>query len=200
MTATIIDCAQRSPEWFAARLGRPTASCFADVMAGGQGKMRWAYMRRLAGEIVSGLPAEDYRNAAMDRGNEMEAEARAFYAMTLNVDVEQVGFIANGRVGASPDGLVGDEGMLEIKTENPAALIDRLLNDALPTEHVLQCQGSLWVAERAWIDLVAYYRGMPMWRRRIRRDENAIKRLELGVSIFLEELDALVAKVKGYGT
>lgn len=200
MTVEVVDCVQGTPEWHEARLGIPTASEFATVMASGksntESKTRALYMRKLAGELITGLPREEYRNAQMDRGNEMEAEVRNLYAMATNDEVVQVGFLRNGRKGASPDGLVGSAGMVEIKTQVPHLLIERLLSGEVPPEHMAQCQGNLWVGERDWIDIVIGYTKMPLFRRRIMRSSLYIARLELAIDIFLEELDALVAKVK----
>ena len=199
----IIDCEQNSPEWIAARLGRPTASMFATILAKGKdGKSpsvtRKDYMRKLAGEIVTGEPAENYSNGYMERGHAMEPEARRAYAFMRDVDPQPVGFIVNGRAGASPDSLVGSGGLLEIKTKTPARLIECMERDDAPPEHVAQIQGQLWVAEREWCDLVVYFTGMPLVVHRVKRDEAYIVRLRSGVAAFCEELHALVERVRGY--
>ncbi len=210
MPVEIVDCTQGSPEWFTARLGLPTASEFATVMASGRAgmpsKTRSDYLKDLAGEIIWGVPRESYRNASMDRGNEMEAELRERYDQQNVLDggekALQVGFMRNGRKGASPDGLVGDVGMVEIKSQVPRLLIERLVSGEVPPEHMPQCQGNLWVAEREWIDIVIGYQhdpsvpSPPLFRRRIMRSEPYIARLKLATEVFLEELDALVARVK----
>ena len=117
MTVEIIDCEQGSPEWYQARLGIPTASCFKDVKAQGEGKVRSTYMRRLAGEIITGQPAETFRSPEMERGSRMEDEARANYIFGWNnTRPTRVGFVRRAYVGCSPDALLGDDGVLEIKT------------------------------------------------------------------------------------
>jgi hypothetical protein len=194
----IIDVEQGSEAWHSARCGMVTASCFSDVMAGGQGKVRDLYMRKLAGEIITGAPANYYTNANMERGNAMEDEARKMYSLEENSDVEQVGFMTNNcgphTVGASPDGLIGKSGMLEIKTQEPHLLIDRHRGNG--DMHMAQLQGCLWIAEREWIDLWVYWPKMKPWKQRVRRDENYIARLKVGVESFIEELNVMA---KTYG-
>lgn len=198
----VFNCEQRSPEWFACRAGIPTASEFSTVMAsgksGGPSVTRAKYMRQLAGEIITGEPMESYTNAFMERGRMMEEEARNFYAFVADAPVVQVGFLRNGDKGCSPDALVGDAGMVEIKTAAPHILIEALMRDEPPPEHKAQCQGNLWVAEREWIDLELYWPKMPTMVKRLTRDEPYIKVLDLAVRIFNEELQALVAKVRAY--
>lgn len=197
----IHDVVQGTPEWYAVRCGLVTASCFSDVMAGGAGKVRDLYMRKLAGEIITGDVQEKFSNSHMEHGNAVEDEARKMYQMLANTDVTQVGFIETNhgkyRVGCSPDGLVGDVGMVEIKRQGPHLLIDRMRNGAGDT-HMPQLQGSMWIAEREWIDLVCYYPKMPLWRQRVRRDNNYIERLKVGITAFCEELDQLVDWVRRY--
>lgn len=199
----IIDCPQNTPEWLEARRGLPTASNFATVLAsgkgGGESLTRKKYMRELAGEIITGAVAESYSNGHMERGHVMEAEAREMYAFAHDAEIQLVGFIKNGRKGCSPDSLVGADGMAEIKSKLPHLLIDVLERDRLPPEHVAQCQGGLWVAEREWIDFIAYWPKLPLFVKRVYRDEDYIAKLAEEVDRFNAELDALVEKVRGYG-
>lgn len=206
MTVQIINCAQRDAEWYAARLGKVTASRFSDLMAGGQGKSRDLYLRQLAGEVIAEVPAESFSSAGMEHGTAVEPEALAFYALAMNTEVQPVGFgllgagpreneKLVGRVGASPDGLVDDDGGVEIKRQAPHLLIERM-RDGFGDLHTLQLQGNMWVFERQWWDLCCYYPKMPLWRRRFKRDENAIARLRLGVEVFLEDLDKLVDQIR----
>jgi hypothetical protein len=160
---------------------------------------RRAYMLKLAGEIITGLPSENYSNQAMDRGHVMEPEARDLYAFTHRADPQLVGFIRNGDKGASPDSLIGDAGMLEIKTKAPHLLIECLLRDEFPPEHKAQCQGALWVAEREWIDIAVYWPGMPLFVKRAGRDEPYIAKLSDAVDQFNAELAEVVERVRGYG-
>lgn len=199
----IIDCEQGTPEWFAARMGIPTASEFSTVMAsgrgGGESKTRKTYLLKLAGEIITGEITDSYTNAHMERGKVMEEEARDFYALTADVDPQRVGFIVNGPKGCSPDSLIGDVGMLEIKTALPHILADLILRDAFPPEHKAQTQGALWVAEREWIDLMVYWPKMPRFVKRAFREESYIKEMSAAVDQFNAELAETVERLRRYG-
>lgn len=196
----IIECEQGSPEWFAARAGIPTASEFATVMAkgkgGGESKTRRTYMLKLAGEILTGRPMENYSNHHMERGHEQEPEARNLYAFMTDAEPKQVGFIRNGPKGCSPDSLVGDNGLLEIKTKLPHLHLDVLLKDDFPPEHRAQCQGQLWVAERDWVDLAVYCPGLPLFVKRAHRDEAFIQTLSDAVDAFNSDLADVVERVR----
>lgn len=198
MAVEWIDCEQNSPEWYAARLGIPTASEFSSVMAKGEGKTRLAYMRKLAGEIITGEPAEGYTNSVMERGKAMEPEARATYEFITNNPVTLVGFARNGRAGCSPDGLLYPHGVLELKTKAPHVLIECIERNELPPEHKAQVQGALWITERDWCDFAAYWPGFPLFRVRVGRDEKYIAALVDEVARFNEELDAMVERVRNW--
>lgn len=195
----IFDCDQNSPEWLACRLGIPTASRFKDILAKGEGKMRSKYLRELAGEIITGLPTENYSNAYMERGHAVEPEARSLYAFMRDCDPQPVGFVRNGRAGCSPDSLIGETGLLEIKSKAPHLWIECMERGAFPPEHVAQVQGQLWVTEREWCDLAIWFPGMPLQVYRVQRDEAYIGKLRQAVAAFCEELDELVARVRAYG-
>lgn len=199
MAVEIFNCEQGTPEWHEARRGIATASNFSKILAKGEGKVRATYMRTLAGEIITGAVHEGYKSSAMERGNTMEAEARRFYALMSDNDPVQVGFIRNGKVGYSPDSLVGSKGLLEIKSQQPDLLIETIERDTFPSVHVAQCQGGLWVAEREWIDLVIYWRRMPQFKKRLYRDEAYIASLARAVDVFNVELHELVERVRRYG-
>lgn len=199
----IFNCEQNTPEWFAARAGIPTASEFHTVMAsgrgGGESKTRKTYLYKLAGEVITAKTVEGYTNAHMDRGHEMEADARQMYSFICDADIESVGFVRNGDKGASPDGLIGDRGMFEAKSKLPYLLIECLMRDDFPPEHKAQCQGALWVAEREWIDIVVYWPDLPLFVKRAYRDEAYIASIATAVKQFNEELAEIVEKVRGYG-
>jgi len=199
----IFDCEQGSPEWFAARLGIPTASEFATVMAhgkaGAESKTRKTYMLKLAGEILTGQPQEAYTNAHLERGKVMEPEARELYGFVNDAELQQVGFIRNGETGCSPDSLIGTNGMLEIKTALPHIHIDALLKGEFPLEHKAQCQGALWVAEREWIDIAVYWPKLPLFVKRATRDDGYIANLAGEVDRFNNELAVIVQRVRAYG-
>lgn len=204
MSPVIIECDQNSPEWFAARLGLPTASMFATVMAkgkdGGASKTRRDYLNKLAGEILTGEPMESFSNEHTERGKVMEDEARDGYSFMTNAEPVRVGFIRNGDKGCSPDSLIGDNGMLEIKTKLPHLMIDVLTKDVFPAEHKAQCQGALWVAEREWIDIAIYWPRLPMFVKRAYRDDGYIANLAGAVAQFNEELAATVEQVRRFGS
>ena len=203
MSPTIIQCAQGTPEWAKARLGIPTASMFSAVLAaakdGKERKTRDMYLRKLAGELLTGDPMENYQAPDFERGKQMEAEARDFYAFTTDGAIEQVGFIRNGDKGCSPDSLIGSAGMLELKTAFPHILIDKILRDEFPPEHRAQCQGNLMVAEREYIDLAIYWPKMPMFTKRAYREDGYIARLSDEIDAFNAELHELVEKIRRYG-
>lgn len=200
----ILDCEQRSESWYKARLGLATASNFQTIMVpigpkGGIPAGRKTLLRTLAGEIITGEPAESYTNAAMDRGRIMEDEARDFYSFTNNVECQRVGFVRNGRAGCSPDSFVGTNRMLEIKTAQPNVLIEILDKDEFPNEHKAQCQGGLWVCQKDVIDLSVYWPKMPPFIKEAGRDEIYIAKLASEVARFNDELDALVDRIRRYG-
>ena len=196
----IFDCDQGSAEWFRARMGLPTASEFHTVMAkgkeGGASLTRKTYMMKLAGEIITGDPMENYTNGNMERGKIMEDEARDFYSFMHDAELRRVGFVTDGPKGCSPDAFIGDDGVLEIKTKLPHLLIDVLLKDEFPSEHKAQCQGALWVTEREWVDIAVYWPKLPLFVKRAARDETYIKTIAAAVDAFNAELVDLVEKVR----
>ncbi len=195
----IIDCVQGEPGWFAARLGIPTGSKFSTVMAkgksGGTSKTRFDYMLDLIGEQMTGEPASSFSNGHMARGSEMEATARAAYCFQSDNVVDQVGFIKNGYCGVSPDGLIADDGMLEIKTRLPRLQLALILKDKVPPEHKAQIQGGLWIAERAWCDFVSYSAKIPIFIKRVYRDEEYISRIAEEVDMFNADMDELLRQL-----
>jgi hypothetical protein len=203
MSVTIFDVEQNTPEWIACRIGIPTASQFHTVMArgrsGSNSKTRLKYMRQLAGERITGEPMESFSNGFTDRGHAMEAEARAFYALMKDVEPQQVGFIRNGHesqyCGCSPDALIGNDGMLELKSKSPHVLIEVLEINEAPSEHLQQIQGQLWVAEREWCDLCCYWPKMPKFIKRVFRDENYIRDMSITVKDFNDELQELTQRM-----
>lgn len=193
------DVEQGSDEWAKMRLGIPTASIFHTVLAQGrsgtESKTRDKLMKQLAGEILTGEVAEGFSNAAMERGKVMENEARRLYAFIRQAEPKRIGFVKNGIMGCSPDSLIGEDGALEIKTQAPHLLIDTLIKGIFPPEHRAQCQGTLLVTERKWIDLMVFYRGMPPFIIREGRDEEYIRQLSDAIRVFEFDLRKLVAKI-----
>lgn len=189
---------QNSPQWFEIRKGLITASQFKAILAKGEGKTRKSYMHKLAAEIVTGVPGKSFRCPEFDRGHAMEAEARSFYSYLADMDLQQIGFVKNGKKGASPDAFIGDSGLLEIKTQRGDLLIETILKGEFPSEHVAQVQGQLWVTEREWCDIIIYWPAMPPFIRRAYRDSFFISKLTQAVDQFNDELQELVERIKRY--
>lgn len=195
---------QRSPEWFAARCGKVTASRVADVIAttrSGYAASRANYMAELVVERLTGLPTEGYTNAAMQWGIDQEPHARAAYSARTGELVEEIGFVPHPTLeaGASPDGLVLD-GILEIKCPNTATHIEYLLEKTVPTKYFTQIQWQLACTGKAWADFVSYDPRMPSHLSllvvRVQRDNEYILNLEREVGIFIAELAAKVNTLK----
>lgn len=193
----VLHCEQGTDEWRRARLGIPTASEFDTVQAkgrgGGESKTRRTYLLKLVGERLTGEPAESFSNAHTDRGKQMEAEARDAYVLVRDLEPQLVGFVRRDDVeaGCSPDGLLGDDGVLEIKTKLPHLQLDVLLDGKLPAEHLAQVQGALWITGRAWCDFVSYWPRLPIFITRVHRDEAYIAKLAAAVAEFNAELRAM---------
>jgi putative phage-type endonuclease len=189
---------QLSEAWFKARLGHVTASRIADVMAktkNGYSASRARYMAELIVERITGQPYERYQNAAMQWGVEKEPEARSLYELSYDVTVEQVGFVKHPVIvysGASPDGLVGAEGLVEIKCPETATHIDTLLSSTIEGKYIYQMQWQMRCTERKWADFFSYDPRMPArmqtFCKRIARDDAVIAEIEREVMLFLAEL------------
>lgn len=197
MTADII---QGSPEWHQARLGCVTASRIADVCARtktGFGASRANYMAELIVERLTGEQAERFTNAAMQHGTETEPEARTAYEFRHNVDVVQVGFVKHptvGDTGASPDGLVGDDGLMEIKCPNTATHIETLLTGDIAQKYVMQMHWQMICTGRTWCDFVSYDPRLPeamrMFVQRVELDPVLADAITKDVVQFMSELRA----------
>lgn len=193
---------QGSDEWKAARLGKVTASRVADVVAKtktGWGASRKNYLAELVAERLTGVPAESYSNAAMQWGTDTEPQARAAYQFFHDAEVTEVGFIDHPGIsmtGASPDGLVGSNGMIEVKCPNTATHIDTLLAKVVPAKYLPQMQWQMACTGRQWVDYVSFDPRMPehlrLFCKRVPRDNKYIAELELEVNAFLTELDATI--------
>ena len=180
---------QRSDEWYAVRLGKVTASAFSNATAGGAGKTRTTLMRKLIAERMTDLPEESYSNGAMDWGTETEEQARDYYAQINDCIVKEVGFVElNEDIGASPDGLIGENGLIEIKCPNSSTHIGYILDNKLPSSYVKQVQGQMWVTGRKWTDFVSYdprVSKRPYWCIRVSRDEKVIAELDVKLNAFI---------------
>lgn len=193
----ILQIEQQTAEWEEARIGVPTASCFDKIVTtkGEDSKQAQKYMYQLAGEKVAGFREEGYTNGIMQRGIEIEAEARSFYELRDDVTVQEVGICFKDderKYGCSPDGLVGEEGMVEFKCPIMSTHVGYLLDNCLPTEYFQQVQGQLFITGRKWCDFVSYYPGLKPLVVRVLRDEEFIAKLEEKLNKFCIELQKTV--------
>lgn len=200
-----IDVEQGSDEWRKARLGRVTASRVADVIAktkSGWSTSRANYAAELVAERLTNEPTQGYTNAVMQRGSEMEPEARQAYEIMHGVEVRQIGFVIHPDIemsGASPDGLVGDDGHVEIKCPHTATHIATLLGGTTPQKYITQMQWQMACTGRHWCDFVSYDSRLPaemqMFVERVERDDVLIRDLEKAVEVFLSEVSDTVSQL-----
>lgn len=191
---------QGSPEWHALRLGIPTASGFSRIVtAGGKlSEQSKAYGWALIAERLTGEPVDAEATGWMTRGKEFEQEALSWYSLAHDVEVDRVGFVSDfdGRVGCSPDFLVGDDGGGEIKTPGIAKHIGYLLDEANENTHKPQVQGCLWLTGRKWWDVVSYHGDMAVACVRVYRDDEYIAKLADAVHEFCARLDEATQRLK----
>lgn len=196
---------QRTPEWFAKRLGKVTASRIADLMAKtktGPGASRANYLAQLVTERLTGTPTESYKSPAMDWGIEQEAAARAAYSARMGVLVDEVDFVDHPtmQAGASPDGLVGEDGLIEIKCPNTSTMLEYLEDRTIPTKYRLQMQWQLAVTGRDWCDFVAFDPRLPenlqLLVIREPRNTDLVVEITHEVNRFLAEVERKVAFLK----
>jgi len=196
---------QQTAEWFAARIGKVTASRVADVVAKtktGYGASRANYLAELVAERLSGARVEGFTNAAMQWGNEQEPEARLAYEFRTDATVEQVGLVDHPTIamsGASPDGLVGADGLVEIKCPNTATHIETLLTSVIPSKYETQMLWQMACTGRVWCDFASFDPRLPeemrLFVKRFPRDEARIAELEEEVRTFLFELNTTVKRL-----
>lgn len=202
-----IDLVQGTPEWLAARAGSLGASSVADALAKtktGWGGLRANLHARMVTERLTGKPVETFVNAAMQRGTELEPQARAMYSLESGCDVAEVGIVLHPTIKhshCSPDGVIGDVGMVEIKCCGGPRHIEILTGSAPEDRYVKQCLWQLACTGRQWVDLAYFNPDFPdemqLHVTRIVRDEDVIAELEAGVSTFLAEVAATVADLEG---
>lgn len=206
-TPVLIDCEQGSPDWLAMRVGRVTGSRVCDVMAtlkkGGDSAARRNYKAEIVCEMLTGLTAEHFVTPAMQWGIENEVFARNAYELEHDATVEPVGFAIHPRMprfGASPDGLVGDDGLIEIKCPNTATHIDYILGGEVPEAYQPQMLAEMACTGRAWCDFVSFDSRLPkrlkLFVRRFNRDEARIAAMESEVAKFLAEVDETLERLK----
>lgn len=192
---------QNTPEWHAKRAGKVTASRFHDVTAKlvkgtGEAATRIKYRWEIVAERLTGAPVPQYSNRAMERGHELEPDARAAYEAQTGNLVEQVDFIDHpdlALTGCSPDGLVDADGGLEIKCPDNPVIHVQTISGGMPSEHRAQVQGAMWVTGRAWWDFVSFDPRMPenlrLYVQRVPRDDAYISELAEEVARFQVEVD-----------
>jgi len=196
---------QGTDEWFAARIGKVTASRVADVIAKtktGYSSSRDNYMAQLICERLTNQKADGFTNAAMQWGTETEPLARISYEVAQNVLVDEVGFVPHPKIlmaGASPDGLIGDNGLLEIKCPNTATHIDTLLSETVPGKYNTQMQFQMACTDREWCDFVSFDNRLPtelqLFVKRVPRDNVFIRLIEGEIVQFIAELDDKINKL-----
>lgn len=195
---------QGTEEWLALRFGWVTASKFKDVMAKGKYKSRTAYLYKLAAEAITGEREESFSNSYMEWGTENEPAARAMYELESGNEVDEVSFIKLNdveKIGCSPDGLIGDDGMVEFKCPKTTTQIETFLSGKMPSGHKAQVQGQLWVANRQWCDFVSFDPRVDgaagYFTVRIERDEDYIKELAIACFKFSDDLKTMIETLRG---
>jgi hypothetical protein len=189
---------QGTTAWLKLRAGIPTASCF-DMILTPKGKPSTSadrYLYELLAERILGRPIVKAVTTWMDRGSQTEAEAVAYYESLRDLDTKKIGFVTNdaGSIGASPDRLVGADGLLEIKVPKESTHVGYLLNGTVGDTYWPQLQGQLWIAERKWVDIMSYSPDMPEVVIHVERDEAYIEKLAATVTAFSGELERLAAE------
>jgi putative phage-type endonuclease len=194
---------QRTAEWFQARVGKATASRFKDVMAklknGSPAAARINYLVDIATERLTKSATPHYSNSAMQWGVTHEASARIVYEQRRQLQVEETGFIQHKELdaGASPDGLVDWDGLIEIKCPYNSSVHVMTWMDGMPEDHAAQVQGQLWITGRQWCDFISFDPRMPpalqLYVERIGRNDSYIAGLETEIRKFLIDVDTMVA-------
>jgi len=205
--SVLVEVEQRSDEWQKLRCGVATASCFDRIITPATGKpsaSAVAYRRELLAEWLTGQPVSIKESGWMQRGTEMEPEARAFYEFEADAEVTETGFVfldERRLIGCSPDGLVGDDGLVEIKCPAPHTHVGYLIDAKLPTAYIPQVQGALWVTGRRWCDFISYHPEMEPLIVRVKRDEGYIAKMAMLIEAFvatmLEERQILLSRELG---
>lgn len=206
MNQPYINLEQGSEEWKQARLGHVTASNMAEVMSKGKGTAeavgRYKYKVRLVAERLTMTAGESYTNAAMQWGIEQEQFACIAYEAQKETFVDKIGFVLHPDIkwlGVSPDRIVGNEGLIEVKCPNTTTHLDYLFEGKVPAEYYKQIQCQLWVTGRQWCDFVSYDPRLPKRNQllivRTERDEKLIAEMKTETEKFLAEVETLIIKL-----
>ena len=199
----ILELEQGSEEWLQARMGKATASNFSKIVTtkGVESATLSKYALELASELLLVKPEAGYKNDNMQRGNDLEPFARESYELEKFVEVKEVGFMSCGDYGYSPDGLIGDDGLVEIKCPLATTHLQYLIDGKLPTAYFQQCQGGLMVSGRRYLDFISYHPNFQDDKKlfiiRVERDEEFIKKLKAGIDKVIELRDQFITKIKG---
>lgn len=197
----IFPVVQNTPQWLQARCGVVTASAFSKILTPAKGdlsKQMGGYENRIVAERITGDPIDDFGgNVWTERGHELEPEAVAMYEMLREADVTHAGFISNDAetVGCSPDGLVNDDGLLEIKCLAPHTIIGVLLDGESDDGHYPQLQGQLFVTGRKWVDILYYHPKLPPLIQRVNRDEEYIRKLSIALAQMELNIQEKISKI-----
>jgi putative phage-type endonuclease len=204
----VINAEQGTAEWLKSRIGVPSGSNYAKIMSKGKGSepsvTRAGFVTDIANEVLTGIRADFPQNDAMKWGSLYEPEARAAYESRFGVLVTEIGFCMHDtlRTGVSPDGIVSDTKLLEIKCPQPKTHLEYMRRDDMPPAYKWQVQGQLWIMERDVCDFVSYHPSFPenakLIVRTTYRDEFAIKVLESEIKQFLEDVEAEVEFIRNY--
>lgn len=196
----IIECEQGSPEWLQARLGIPSASSYSKLVTttGKASAQATGYINQLVAERITGEPTFFQVTDPMQRGMDLEPQARTAYEMETGSWVMQVGFLMHDtlQAGASPDGLIGKNGGLEIKCPSAHTHVEYLRDGDLPIKYFQQVQGCLWISGRDWWDFMSYHPKMEPLIVRVFRDEEFIKALECAVIEAVQMIEILTMKFR----
>lgn len=189
---------QNSDEWFALRRGKFTASTFKDLFMGENTQGYKDAIYKVAFERLTNTSPESFTNEYMQRGNELEPEARAWYEFEKNVEVIKAGFFEyNDWIGASPDGLVGDSGLIEIKCPKFSTMMDYLIKKELPKTYFHQVHGQLLVTDRQWCDFIAYHPSLPKFVLRVEREKKIDDEILDKLFRAIKEVEQIITKLKG---
>ena len=192
----VLECEQGTTEWREARLGIPTASAFKRILTptGKGSSSAEGYLAELLAEWALGEPISEFvGNEWTERGHMLEPEARTYYSFHRDLDVDTVGFIYRDDAhmsGCSPDGMVGEDGLLELKCPSAGKHLLWLSRGRVPPEHKMQAQGALWVSGRAWLDWMSFYPNFPPLLIRVMPDPKIQSALDVAIPEFITQVIA----------
>lgn len=197
----VLNLEQGTQSWFDARKGIPTASCFSKIVTPAKGDKSTSsktYMYELMAEKL-GASSESYSNEWMERGNELESMARNTFEFIMDLKVDEVGMIKTdcGKIGCSPDGLIGDDGGLEIKCPKASTHIKYLIDGILPLEYKTQVMGSLMVSERKYWYFMSYHPELKPLILKVERDEEFIDKMKKHIYSFVDEMEVKLEVLNG---